>query len=65
MARCQSFVPTGGSVWMNDEESQTKFDSLVAMVEVVLEANLLTRIPSLKNMKRLTALLLAENKITR
>ena len=50
---------------MTDEESETKFDQLVSTTDVNLEANLLTRVPSLKNMCKLEALWLESNKITR
>ena len=56
----------GGGQWnMNETESETKFDKLVSTAELHLEANSLTRVPSLKNMRSLTYLTLASNKITR
>ena len=61
-----AFVPaSGGLLHMIDEESETKFDKLVNAIEVNLEANLLTRVPSLKNMRSLKELWLESNKITR
>ena len=61
-----AFVPaSGGLLHMTDEESETKFDQLVSTTDVNLEANLLTRVPSLKNMGNLQALWLESNKITR
>ena len=50
---------------MKDDESAAKFDKLVSAVGIVLEKNLLTRVPSLKNMRSLRALWLESNKITR
>ena len=50
---------------MDDAESATKFDSLVSTTDLNLDANLLTRVPSLKNMSSLRALYLESNKITR
>jgi len=50
---------------MTDQESEKKFDGLVSAVDVGLEENLLTRVPSLKNMRSLKALWLESNKITR
>ena len=50
---------------MTDDESETKFNNLVNATDLNLEANLLTRVPSLKNMRKLKALLLESNKITR
>ena len=56
----------GGGQWnMNETESETKFDKLVSTAELHLESNSLTRVPSLKNMRSLTYLTLASNKITR
>ena len=50
---------------MDDDESATKFDYLGNATELNLNANLLTRVPSVKNMRSLRALWLASNKITR
>ena len=50
---------------MDDGESERKFDGLVSTRYLFLEKNLLTRVPSLKNMRSLRALLLESNKITR
>ena len=50
---------------MTDVESQSKFDHLVSAVDMNFQANLLTRVPSLKNMGKLEELWLESNKITR
>jgi hypothetical protein len=50
---------------MTDVESQSKFDHLVSAVDMNFDANLLTRVPSLKNMGKLEELWLESNKITR
>ena len=50
---------------MTNEESETKFDKLVSTTFLILETNLLTRVPSLKNMRSLRELYLESNKITR
>ena len=50
---------------MDNATSETKFDGLVSAVELSLESNQLTRVPSLKNMGKLKALLLGSNHITR
>ena len=49
---------------MNDEESESKFDRLVSTEYMELSTQLLTRVPSVKNMKRLATLNLDNNKIT-
>ena len=54
-----------GLLHLTDDESETKFDNLVSATNLNLEANLLTRVPSLKNMRRLLTLYLESNKITR
>ena len=56
---------SGGLLQLTDHESQTKFDQLVSATDLNLDANLLTRVPSVKNMRSLRALWLASNKITR
>ena len=59
-------VPGGGGLLqMTDHESETKFDNLVSVHDLILEGNLLTRVPSVKNMRSLRALWLESNKITR
>ena len=50
---------------MNDREIETKFNKLGSAIEVNLVANLLTRVPSLKNMARLKGLWLESNRITK
>ena len=50
---------------MTDPEIEAKFDNLVSAYELILEGNLLTRVPSVKNMRSLRALWLESNKITR
>jgi len=54
-----------GLLHMTDDESETKFNNLVNTIDLNFEANLLTRVPSLKNMRKLKALYLESNKITR
>ena len=49
---------------MNEVERESKFDYLVSTEYMELSTQLLTRIPSMKNMKRLRSLLLQYNKIT-
>ena len=49
---------------MDDDEIATKFNALVSAAEVNLAVNLLTRIPSLKNMRSLRGLWVESNKIT-
>ena len=49
---------------MNEDESESKFDNLVSAEYMDLGSQLLTRVPSVKNMKRLTTLILEFNKIT-
>ena len=55
----------GGLLEMGDGESERKFDGLVSTRYLFLEKNLLTRVPSLKNMRSLKELWLESNKITR
>lgn len=50
---------------MDDDESATKFDNLGNARVLNLNANLLTRVPSVKNMGKLEELYLESNKITR
>ena len=50
---------------MNDREIETKFNKLGSALELNLVANLLTRVPSLKNMTRLKGLWLESNRITK
>ena len=50
---------------MDITESEAKFDSLTSVTTLVLDQNLLTRVPSLKNMRSLRYLGLEINKITR
>ena len=47
-----------------ESESETKFDHLVSVTEMVLNGNFLSRVPSVKNMRSLQSLFLADNKIT-
>ena len=49
---------------MNDTESESKFDSLSSVVDVAIHNNLLSRIPSLKNCRKLRSLYLSSNRIT-
>ena len=64
------YRPTGrddgleGALEMTDDEYGTKFNNLVSIDYIYLPSNQLSRIPSLKNMGKLKALHLAENKIT-
>ena len=48
----------------NESESETKFNGLVSVTEMVLGSNSLRRIPSFKNMRSLVAVALESNKIT-
>ena len=58
-------LATSGSHWhMTDTESETQFDSLVSVETMYVQDNRLTRVPSIKNMRSLTLLLLASNQIT-
>ena len=45
-------------------ESETKFDFLVSVTELFLERDSLTRVPSVKNMRRMQTLSLQSNSIT-
>ena len=58
------FAASHTQVHMNDTESETQFDGLVSVETMYVEGNLLTRVPSMKNMQNLTALWLASNQIT-
>ena len=49
---------------MNDDEIESKFDNLVSTVSLGLGTQLLTRVPSVKNMGVLETLYLETNKIT-
>ena len=49
---------------MDYEESEAKFDALVSMETLYLQGNLLSRVPSLKNMQSLLFISLAFNEIT-
>ena len=49
---------------MNDDEIESKFDNLVSTVSLGLGTQLLTRVPSVKNMVNLRTLYLQVNKIT-
>ena len=55
---------THTKVHMNDTESETQFDGLVSVETIYVEGNLLTRVPSMKNMQNLRALQLEDNQIT-
>jgi len=50
---------------MDDDESNAKFDHLVLVDNIACHGNLLTQIPSVKNLQMLTALWLSDNKISR
>ena len=54
-----------GQLHMSDQESESKFDNLVAVGTLALELRSLTRVPSVKNARSLTSLWLAANKISR
>lgn len=54
-----------GAWHMDDHESETKFDHLNSTTDIVAGSNLLTRVPSVKNLKNLRSLMLGSNKITR
>ena len=54
-----------GGLAFDENESDTKFDHLTGAIEFGLDHNLLTRVPSVKNMRRLRWLGLDSNKITR
>ena len=49
---------------LTDQESTSVFDGLVSAETVALDSNLLTRLPSLKNMANLRALWITANHIT-
>ena len=49
---------------MNEQERATKFNGLVSAQQLGLTSNLLTRVPSLKRMGRLSSLYLEGNMIT-
>ena len=55
---------TYGLMRMNEQERESKFDSLVSAEYLDVSAQLLTRVPSMKNMKSLNTFYLANNKIT-
>ena len=61
----QGYAPTGGQWHMDDVESESKFDGLVSVDFANLESQALARVPSVKNMRSLTALWLAANRITK
>ena len=54
-----------GRLVLSDQDSESWFDGLVNLQSTILRANLLTRVPSLKNMRSLMDIDLADNKITR
>ena len=49
---------------MNDQESDSMFDGIVAAEDVMLDTNLLTRVPAIKYLGKLVSLSLNSNKIT-
>ena len=59
-------VPSGdrGLFRMDANESESMFDALGKVSTMELQSNSLTSVPSIKNMRELTTLLLATNKIT-
>jgi hypothetical protein len=54
----------GGHLSLSEAEYDTKFDSLVSCDFMTFTSQSLTRIPSLKNMRKLTMLVINSNKIT-
>ena len=48
---------------MDSNESESKFDNLTRVSTLELQSNRITSVPSIKNMRELTTLLLATNKI--
>ena len=60
----QVYAPTGGQWHMDEAESESKFDGLVSVDFANLESQALSRVPSVKNMRNLTSLWLAANRIT-
>ena len=59
-----SGTSTNKHLRMNDDELESKFDNLVSTVSLGLGTQLLTRVPSVKNMVNLETLYLETNKIT-
>ena len=49
---------------MTDDESESKFDNLVSAKEIQIRSQLLTRVPSMKNMENLQGYYLTFNRIT-
>ena len=49
---------------MDEEEGATKFDRLTKVTDLILEGNMLTRVPGLTNMRSLRILWLGSNEIT-
>ena len=49
---------------MDDQESESKFDRLVNLTDILMPDNKLTRIPSIKSLSKLKSLWLGYNKIT-
>ena len=60
----KSLSAWGNHMRMNSIERETQFDGLVAAQIVNLESNLLTRVPSVKNMQTCRSMWLAANQIT-
>ena len=49
---------------MTDDESESKFDNLVSAREIQLTSQLITRVPSMKNLENLQGYYLTFNRIT-
>ena len=49
---------------MTDDESESKFDNLVSAREIQISSQLITRVPSMKNLENLQGYYLTFNRIT-
>ena len=57
------FRANDGQLRMNNSESESKFDGLESVELLMFDSNLLTRVPSLKNLGALQALYMSSNRI--
>ena len=49
---------------MDETESESKFDGLVGLEALILQGHSITRLPSVKNMKKMLSMLISSNLIT-
>jgi len=59
-----AYANEGGQLFMNEPESESKFDNLRSLKDMFVNGQSLTRLPSLKNLGSLEQLWISHNKLT-